>query len=95
MPYPNNADQPPAIRTAVTLAQHEAKTSDPDVKLKTKHGQEVIAMSQVFEEYLTKLRGSEACRALEVQARTDKEKDMMAERSLLDMREMAAVARKV
>lgn len=48
-----NTDQPPAIQTAVALAEHEAKTSDApeeDVKLKTEHIQEVIEMSQVFKE---------------------------------------------
>ena len=102
MPHPNNINQPLAIQTAVALAEHEARTSDPpeeDVKLKTEHIQEVIEMSQVFKEYLTKLRGDEARRALIAQARMDKEKDLSAERSLRDMREdmreMAAPPRRV
>ncbi len=92
-----NSDQRPVIQTTVALAEHEAKTSDPseeDIKLKTEHIQEVIEMSQVFKEYLTKLRGDEARRALQAQARMDKEKDMTAEKSLHEMREMAALHRK-
>ncbi|KAF6232589.1 hypothetical protein HO173_009257 [Letharia columbiana] len=86
-----------AIQTAVALAEHEAKTSDPpegDVLLKTEHIQEVIEMSQGFKEYLTKFRGDEARRALQAQARMDKGKDMTAERSLHEMREVAARPRK-
>ena len=51
-------------------------------------------MSQVFKEYLTKLRGDEARRALQAQARMDRERENPAERSLQDMREMAAQPRK-
>lgn len=94
---PRKADHFPAIQTAVALAEHEAKTSDPpedDVKLKTEHIQEVIEMSQVFKEYLTKLRGDEARRALEAQARMDKEKDSCEKRSLHDMREMTSPHRR-
>ena len=93
----NNTDHAQAIQTAVALAEHEAKTSDPPVKLielKTVHIKEVVEMSQVFKEYLTKLRGDEARRALQAQARLDKEKDITAERSLHDMREMAALPHK-
>lgn len=87
-----------AIQTAVALAEHEAKTSDPpeeDVKLKTVHIEEVIEMSQVFKEYLTSLRGDEARRALQAQARMDKEKDITAEKTLHEMNETAFLHHKV
>ena len=92
-----HTDVSQAIQTAVALAEHEAKTSDPpvkDIELKLAHIEEVIEMAQVFKEYLTKLRGDEARRALQAQARLDKEKDVTAERSLHDMREMAALSPK-
>ena len=71
MPKASSTYQPPAIQTAVALTEHEAKIFDPpeeDVKPKTEHIQVVIEISQEFKEYLTKLRGDEARRALQARA---------------------------